>query len=97
MHSYQHERPIGQHQVQLARNSRAENAVEKRRGIRPKKQLSAENKLQSAYGKNFSIRSFFNAIRETDRTLNDTIDAAAKEFENRQHEQPRRKTSGRTK
>ncbi len=65
--------------------------------IRPEKQLSAENKLQSYYGKNFSIRSFFNAIRETDRTLNDTIDAAAKEFENRQHEQPRRKTSGRTK
>ena len=66
--------------------------------IRPEKQLSAENKLQSSYGKNFSIRSFFNAIRETDRTLNDTIDvAAAKEFENRQHEQPRKKTSGRTK
>ena len=66
--------------------------------IRPEKQLSAENKLQSYYGKNFSIRSFFNAIRETDRTLNDTIDAAAaKEFENRQYEQPRRKTSGRTK
>ena len=61
--------------------------------IRPEKQLSAENKLQSSYGKNFSIRSFFNAIRETDKTLNDTIDiAAAKEFENRQHEQPRRKT-----
>ena len=98
MHSYQHERPIGQHQVQLARNSRAENAVEKRRGIRPKKQLSAENKLQSAYGKNFSIRSFFNAIHETDKMLNDTIDvAAAKEFENRQHEQPRRKAFGRTK
>ena len=66
--------------------------------IRPEKQLSAENKLQSSYGKNFSIRNYFNAIRETDRTLNDTIDvAAAKEFENRQHEQPRRKTSGRTK
>lgn len=66
--------------------------------IRPQKQLSAENKLQSSYGKNFSIRNFFSAIRETDRTLNDTIDvAAAKEFENRQHEQPRRKTSGRTK
>ena len=66
--------------------------------IRPEKQLSAENKLQSSYGKNFSIRSFFNAIRETDRTLNDTIDvAAAKEYENRQHEQPRKKTSGRTK
>ena len=66
--------------------------------IRPEKQLSAENKLQSSYGKNFSIRSFFSAIRETDRTLNDTIDvAAAKEFENRQHEQPHRKTSGRTK
>lgn len=66
--------------------------------IRPEKQLSAENKLQSSYGKNFSIRSFFSAIRETDRSLNDTIDiAAAKEFENRQHEQPRKKTSGRTK
>ena len=66
--------------------------------IRPVKQLSAENKLQSSYGKNFSIRNFFNAIRETDRTLNDTIDvAAAKEFEKRQHEQPRRKTTGRTK
>ncbi len=66
--------------------------------IRPEKQLSAENKLQSSYGKNFSIRSFFSAIRETDRTLNDTIDvSAAKEFENRQHEQPRRKTSGRIK
>ena len=66
--------------------------------IRPQKQLSAENKLQSSYGKNFSIRNFFSAIRETDRTLNDTIDvAAAKEFENRQHEQPRRITSGRTK
>ena len=66
--------------------------------IRPQKQLSAENKLQSSYGKNFSIRSFFNAIHETDKMLNDTIDvAAAKEFENRQHEQPRRKTSGRIK
>ena len=66
--------------------------------IRPEKQLSAENKLQSSYGKNFSIRSFFNAIRETDRTFNDTIDlAAAKEFENRLNEQPRRKASGRTK
>ena len=66
--------------------------------IRPQKQLSAENKLQSSYGKNFSIRSFFNAIHETDKMLNDTIDvAAAKEFENRQHEQPRRKAFGRTK
>ena len=66
--------------------------------IRPEKQLSAENKLQSSYGKNFSIRSFFIAIRETDRTLNNTIDlAAAKEYENRQHEQPRKKTSGRIK
>ena len=66
--------------------------------IRPQKQLSAENKLQSSYGKNFSIRNFFNAIRETDITLNDTIDvAAAKEFENRQHEQLRKKTSCRTK
>ena len=66
--------------------------------IRPEKQLSAENKLQSSYGKNFSIRSFFIAIRETDRTLNDTIDvSAAKEFENRQHEQPNRKNHGRTK
>ena len=66
--------------------------------IRPEKQLSAENKLQSSYGKNFSIRSFFNAIRETDRTLNDTIDlAAAKEYENRQHEHPHKKSFGRTK
>ena len=66
--------------------------------IRPQKQLSAENKLQSSYGKNFSIRNFFSAIRETDRPLNDTIDvAAAKEFENRQHEQPNRKNHGRTK
>ena len=66
--------------------------------IRPEKQLSAENKLQSAYGKNFSIRSLFTAIHETDRTLNDSIDlAAAKEFEYRQHEQPRSKTSGLTK
>jgi hypothetical protein len=39
--------------------------------IRPEKQLSAENKLQSSYGKNFSIRSLFTAIHETDRTLND--------------------------
>ena len=66
--------------------------------IRPQKQLSAENKLQSSYGKNFSIRSLFTAIHETDRTLNDSIDlAAAKEFEYRQHEQPRWKTSGLTK
>ena len=66
--------------------------------IRPEKQLSAENRLQSSYGKNFSIRSFFTAIHETDRTLNDSIDlAAAKEFEYRQHEQPRSKTSGLTK
>ena len=66
--------------------------------IRPQKQLSAENKLQSSYGKNFSSRNFFSAIRETDRPLNDTIDvAAAKEFENRQHEQPNRKNHGRTK
>ena len=66
--------------------------------IRPEKQLSAENKLQSSYGKNFSIRSFFNAIRETEKMLNDTIDvSAAKEFKNRQHEQPHRKPSGRTK
>ncbi len=66
--------------------------------IRPEKQLSAENKLQSSYGKNFSIRSFFNAIRETDRTFNDTIDlAAAKEYENRQHEHPHKKSFGRTK
>ena len=66
--------------------------------IRPEKQLSAENKLQSSYGKNFSIRSLFTAIHETDRTLNDSIDlAAAKEFEYRQHEQPRWKTSGLTK
>ena len=61
--------------------------------IRPEKQLSAENRLQSSYGKNFSIRSFFTAIHEMDRTLNDSIDlAAAKEFEYRQHEQPRSKT-----
>ena len=54
--------------------------------IRPEKQLSAENKLQSSYGKNFSIRSFFNAIRETDRTLNDTIDLAAiKELKNQKN------------
>ena len=66
--------------------------------IRPEKQLSAENRLQSSYGKNFSIRSFFTAIHEMDRTLNDSIDlAAAKEFEYRQHEQPRSKTSGLTK
>ena len=66
--------------------------------IRPEKQLSAENKLQSSYSKNFSIRNFFSAIHETDKTLNDSIDlAAAKEFENRLNEQPRRKASGRTK